>query len=74
MIEADRLLPAARRPTGGISRETRVQTRNVIRLPALDVAAARREVDDRVFGCDRLREATMRLGTRQAEVKKAELL
>jgi Sec-independent protein translocase protein TatA len=41
-------------------------------LPALDVAAARKEADDWLFGRDRLREAARRLGQRLTEVKRAE--
>jgi Sec-independent protein translocase protein TatA len=41
-------------------------------LSALDVAAARREMDDWLFGRDRLQEAARRLGQRLIEARKSE--
>src|SRR5262249_18361634 len=41
-------------------------------MSALDAADARREIDDRAFGRDRLQEAARRLSQRLIEVKKSE--
>jgi hypothetical protein len=60
--------PTNNRIPGGSLLPDTVQT---MRSP-LDIAAARREVDDRVFGRDRLQEAALHLGTRLTEVKKSE--